>query len=160
MTSPPHPPRSTTPPDGIERFTGSEPGYHFEQLDIRFAPGLTIFGAHEQAHVAGWIRPLEPTDAITLPCMICIADLLPPSMAFRTDRPVAAASIEMGVQLLHSDPATAADRTGHIYADITCAVSAEGFSVEDGTFWSRAGHASPRPGKSGSPAPDHAVLSW
>lgn len=135
----PPPGALTPPPDGTERFTAGQPGFHFEQLDIRLAPGLTIFGAHDRARVAGWIRPLDSSDSITLPWMICVADLLPPSMVFRTDRSVAAASIEMAVQLVHSQPAAAIGTSGHVYADISCAVSAEGFSVEDGTFWTNSG---------------------
>lgn len=63
---------------------------------------------------------------------------MPPSV-FRTDRPVQAATIDVAVQLICSKPGDAVEPGGHIYADISWAISAEGFSVEDGTFWAPTG---------------------
>jgi acyl-CoA thioesterase len=127
------------PPPDSERFIASEPGFHFEQLEFRLEPGLSIFGDHDRAHVGGWIGPLGRTETITLPWLICAADFMPPSMVFRTDRPVQAATVDMAVQVLCSNPGETVGPGGHIYADVNCALSAEGFSVEDGTFWAPTG---------------------
>ena len=130
------PPGATAPPPPDARpFTGGEPGQHFEQLDARIEPGLTMFGAHERARVAGWLRPLDPNESITLPWIICATDFMPPSMVFRTDQPVQAATIDMAVQLIHSRPAAIVAPGAHIYAEATCSISAQGYSVEDATFW-------------------------
>lgn len=126
---------SAAPPPHAQLFTGSEPGHHFEQLEFRLEPGLTLFGAHENARVAGWLRPLDHTEAITLPWIICATDFMPPSMVFRTDRAVQAATIDMAVQLVDSRPADTAPPGSYIYAEATCSISAEGYSVEDATFW-------------------------
>ena len=123
------------PPSDAERFTGSEPGFHFEQLDFRLEPGLSIFGNHDRAHVSGWLAPLDPTETITLPWLICATDFMPPSMVFRTDRPVQAATVDMAVQLLCNNPSDLLKPGEHLYADVNCSISADGFSVEDGTFW-------------------------
>jgi acyl-CoA thioesterase len=136
---PPPPAALTAPPVDAERFTGGDPGAHFAQLDLRLEPGLTIFAGNERAHVAGWLGPPEGSDAITLPWLICATDFMPPSMVFRTDHPVQAATIDMAVQLVCSDPGRLIGPGGHVYADVNCALSAEGFSVEDGTFWASSG---------------------
>jgi acyl-CoA thioesterase len=128
------------PPPDAERFTGPEPGLHFEQLDLRLEPGLSIFGNHDRAHVSGWLAPLDPTETITLPWLICATDFMPPSMVFRTDRPVQAATVDMAVQLLCSNPTDILRPGDRIYADVNCSISADGFSVEDGTFWAPSGH--------------------
>jgi acyl-CoA thioesterase len=130
------PPAATTPPPrDAERFVGPEPGLHFAQLDVRFKPGLRLFGAHPRAHVAGWISPIDPTEAITLPWLICAADVMPPSMNFRTDQAVQAATINMDVQLTNPTPAAALAAGQPLYADINCAVSADGYCTEDAAFW-------------------------
>lgn len=135
----PPPAALTAPPDDADRFTGSDSVIHFEQLDLRLEPGLTMFEAHDRAHVAGWIRPLAPAEPITLPWMVCAADFMPPAMVFRTGRLVQAASIDMAVQLICSDAGDVVGPGGRIYADANCAISAEGFSVEDATFWASSG---------------------
>jgi acyl-CoA thioesterase len=127
------------PPADAEQFFGADPGTHFAQLDLRLAPGLTMFGAHSRAYVAGWIRPLDPNEPVTVPWIVCATDFMPPSMVFRTNRPVQAATIDMAIQLTSSNPAKAVGAGGHVYAELSCAISAEGFSVEDGSFWSSSG---------------------
>jgi acyl-CoA thioesterase len=127
------------PSADAERFVGPDPDSHFAQLDLRLAPGLTMFGAHGRAYVAGWIRPLDRDESITVPWIVCASDFMPPSMVFRTERPVQAATIDMAVQLTTSDLAEAVGPGGHVYAELNCAISAEGFSVEDGAFWSGSG---------------------
>ena len=126
---------SALPPADAQRFTGSEPGHHFEQLEMYFEPGLTMFGAHERARVAGWIRPLAPSDTITLPWVICATDFMPPTMVFRTDQPVQAATLDMAVQLVRAEPSAILPPGSYIYAEATCSISLEGYSVEDATFW-------------------------
>jgi acyl-CoA thioesterase len=133
ITTPPG--ASMPPPPDAQPFTGGEPGQHFEQLDARVEPGLTMFGAHERARVAGWLRPLDDNETITLPWIICATDFMPPSMVFRTNQAVQAATIDMAVQLIHSQPATIVKPGTHIYAEAICSISAEGYSVEDATFW-------------------------
>ena len=137
LSRPPHVGRAA--PDDAERFTGPNPGEHFEQLEFRLEPGLTLFGGNEVARVAGWIRPLDMDERVTNPWLVCVADFMPPSMVFRTDRPVKAASVDFSVQLLCRDPAAAISPGEYIYGEMRSSISAEGFSVEDGTFWSRAG---------------------
>jgi acyl-CoA thioesterase len=122
-----------------ERFTGPNRGQHFEQLELRLEPGLTLFGGNDVARVAGWIRPLDVEERVTIPWLVCAADFMPPSMVFRTDRPVKAASVDFSVQLLCRDPAAAIAPREYIYGEMRSSISAEGFSVEDGTFWSPAG---------------------
>lgn len=131
----PPPAAATPPPPNTQRFIGGEPGLHFEQLELRFEPDLAMFGSHERARVAGWLRPLDRTDTITLPWIICATDFMPPSMVFRTDRAVQAATIDMAVQLVHSQPSTIIPPGAYVYAEAACAISAEGYSVEDATFW-------------------------
>jgi acyl-CoA thioesterase len=126
-------------PDNAERFTGPNPGHHFEQLEFRIEPGLRVFGGNPAARVAGWIRPLNIDEHITIPWLVCAADFMPPSMVFRTDRPVKAASVDFCVHLLCSDPAAAVSPGEYIYGEMRSSISAEGFSVEDGTFWSATG---------------------
>ena len=111
------------PPPDAERFTGSEPGFHFEQLDFRLEPGLSIFGSHDRAHVSGWLAPLDPTETITLPWLICATDFMPPSMVFRTDRPVQAATVDMAIQLLCNNPSDLLKPGEHLYADVTPALA-------------------------------------
>ncbi|MCB1001760.1 MAG: thioesterase family protein [Acidimicrobiales bacterium] len=132
------PPAGATngPPADATRFVGTEPGLHFAQLDLRFEPGLTIFGGHPRARVAGWLRPLDPAEMISLPWMICATDVMPPSMVFRTDRAVQAATIDMAVQLVRSQPSALVPPGTFVYAESICSISAEGYSVEDATFWS------------------------
>ncbi len=57
-------------------------------------------------------------------------------MVFRTDRAVQAATIDMAVQLVRSQPSALVPPGTFVYAESTCAISAEGYSVEDATFWS------------------------
>ncbi|MGD9693983.1 MAG: acyl-CoA thioesterase [Phycisphaerales bacterium] len=135
----PPPGATMSPPPGAERFVGTEPGLHFEQLELRFEPGLSIFGAHERARVAGWLRPLDPAELISLPWVICATDFMPPSMVFRTDQPVQAATIDMAVQMMRSQPAAIVTPGTYLYAEAICAVSCEGYSVEDATFWASDG---------------------
>lgn len=135
----PRPLNAASPPlPDTTRFTGPEPGLHFEQLDFRLEPGLTIFGHHDQARVAGWLRPLDPSHLITIPWLICAADFMPPSMVFRTDRPVQAASIDFTVQILQ-DPTTLVPPGAYIYLETRAAISTDGYTVEDGTLWSPLG---------------------
>jgi acyl-CoA thioesterase len=131
----PPPGAAHPPPPDAQPFTGGEPGQHFEQLDAQVEPGLTMFGAHEHARVAGWLRPLDHTETITLPWIICATDFMPPSMVFRTSQAVQAATIDMAVQLIHSQPRAIVPPGAHIYAEATCSISSEGYSVEDATFW-------------------------
>jgi len=126
---PPHPPADRA------RFNGPEPGLHFTQLDLTLEPGLSIFGNHERARAAGWISPPEPDTTITLPWLVCAADFIPPTMDFRTDHPSGAATIELDVQLLRADPGDAVPAGNPITANITCNISADGFCIEDGTYW-------------------------
>lgn len=126
-------------PVDAERFAGSRPGQHLEQMDLRFEPDLSIFGGNDVARVAGWMRPVDLDERVTVPCLICAADFMPPSMAFRTDQPVEAASVDFSVQLLCGDPAAAISPEEFLYGEMRSSISAEGFSVEDGTFWSPAG---------------------
>jgi hypothetical protein len=126
-------------PVDAERFAGSRPGQHLEQMDLRFEPGLSIFGGNDVARVAGWMRPVDLDERVTVPWLICAADFMPPSMAFRTDQPVKAASVDFSVQLLCGDPAAAISPEEFLYGEMRSSISAEGFSVEDGTFWSHAG---------------------
>lgn len=135
----PPPGATIAPPPDARRFTGDEPGHHFEQLELRFEPGLTIFGAHGRARVAGWLRSLDPTDTITLPWLICATDFMPPSMVFRTDHAVQAATIDMAVQLVRSQPSTIVSPGSYIYAEAICSTAAEGYSIEDATFWTHHG---------------------
>lgn len=135
----PPPGALATPTPGAVQFTGDEPGLHFEQLEFILEPGLELFGSHAQARVAGWLRPLDHADVITSAWIICATDFMPPSMVFRTDQPVQAATIEMTVQLVHSWPATLVPAGGYIYAEASCAISSEGYSVEDATFWATPG---------------------
>jgi acyl-CoA thioesterase len=130
---------TTPPPPDAQRFTGDEPGHHFEQLELRFEPGLRIFGAHGRARVAGWIRPLDPTDTITLPWLICATDFMPPSMVFRTDHAVQAATVDMAVQLVRSQPSSIVPPGSYLYAEAICSTAAEGYSIEDATFWAHDG---------------------
>ena len=132
---PPPPGATTPPPPDAQPFIGGEPGHHFEQLELLFEPGLTMFGSHQRARVAGWLRPLDPAETITLPWVICATDFMPPSMVFRTDQAVQAATIDMAVQLVHSQPTTLVPPGTHVYAEAVCSISAEGYSVEDATFW-------------------------
>lgn len=125
-------------PAGAERF-GDEPGRHLAQLDVRLEPGLAMLGGNERARVAGWIGPLDPTETITLPWLICATDFMPPSMLFRSDRRVMAASVDMAVQLVCSNPGEVVGPGGSIFVEMICSISAEGFSVEDGTFWAATG---------------------
>jgi acyl-CoA thioesterase len=125
---------ATQPPPTTPRFTGPEPGLHFEQLDFRLEPGLTIFGSHHKARVAGWLRPLEPSTPVTIPWLICAADFMPPSMVFRTDKPVQAASIDFTVQILQH-PTTLVPQGAYIYLETQATVSTQGYTVEDGTLW-------------------------
>jgi len=126
-------------PGDAERFTGPNPGQHFEQLELRLEPGLTLFGGNDVARVAGWIRPLDIDERVTNPWLVCAADFMPPSMVFRTDRPVNAASVDFSIQLLCRDPAAAISPGEYIYAEMRSSISADGLSVEDGTLWSPAG---------------------
>jgi acyl-CoA thioesterase len=126
-------------PGNAERFTAPNPGQHFEQLEFRIEPELSLFGGSPVARVAGWMRPLDIDELVTIPWLVCAADFMPPSMVFRTDRPVKAASVDFCVQLLCSDPAVAVAPGEYIYGEMRSSISAEGFSVEDGTFWSPAG---------------------
>lgn len=128
-----------TPPDDADRFTGPNHVLHFAQLDLRLEPGLSMLGPNERARVAGWLRPLEPAASVTLPWLICAADFLPPAMIFRTGRLVQAASVDMAVQLIASDPDTVVGPDGRIYVEAICAIAAEGFSVEDATLWASSG---------------------
>ena len=132
---PPPPGASTPPPPDAQPFSGGEPGHHFEQLELLLESGLTMFGAHERARVAGWLRPLDPAETITPPWVICAADFMPPSMVFRTDQAVQAATIDMAVQLVRSQPASLVPPGARVYAEAVCSISAEGYSVEDATFW-------------------------
>jgi len=137
LPRPPHAGRAV--PDDAERFTGPNPGQHLEQLEFRLEPGLTLFGANDVARVAGWIRPLDIDERVTIPWLVCAADFMPPSMVFRTDRPVKAASVDFSIQLLCHDPAAAVAPGEYVYGEMRSSISAEGFAVEDGTFWSPAG---------------------
>ena len=123
------------PPPSAERFVGTEPGHHFEQLDLRLEPGLRIFGHHATARVAGWLRPIDPGEPITTPWLVCAADAMPPSMVFRTDRPVQAASIAMSIQLVAPAPG-AVPAGSTVFLDARTSISSRGFLVEDGTIWS------------------------
>jgi acyl-CoA thioesterase len=126
-------------PDHAERFIGPNPGQHFGQLDFRLEPGLTLFGGDAVARVAGWIRPLDNDEQVTTPWLVCAADFMPPSVVFRTRQPVKAASVDFCLQLLSGDPAAAVPLGECIFGEMRSSISAEGFSVEDGTFWSPGG---------------------
>jgi acyl-CoA thioesterase len=56
-------------------------------------------------------------------------------MNFRTDHAVQAATINMDVQLTNPTPANALPAGQSLYADINCAISADGYCTEDATFW-------------------------
>lgn len=127
------------PPDEAGRFTGPNPGEHFEQLDLRLEPGLALFGGNDVARVAAWVRPLDPEAPLTVPWLVLATDVMPPSMVFRTDRPVQAASIELAVQVLHGRPDALVAPGQHLFGEMRAWASAEGFTIEDGTFWSPAG---------------------
>jgi acyl-CoA thioesterase len=147
-------------PAGATRFTGPNPGEHFEQFDLRLEPELSIFGGHDHARVAGWIRPLNPGEIVDAPWLICATDVMPPSMVFRTTQPVQAASVEMSVQLTRGNLSTAVPSGAFVYGEMICSVSAEGFAVEDGTFWSPTGEllaTSRQVRLAGTPASDSSV---
>ena len=46
----------------------------------------------------------------------------------------------MAVQLPCNNPSDLLKPGEHLYADVNCSISADGFSVEDGTFWTPSGH--------------------
>lgn len=129
----------TTPPPGLERYTGPNPGGHLEQFDFRLEPGLTMYGEHGVARVAGWLRPVGPNETLSIPWMVCAADFMPPSVLFRIGNPVPAASVEMSVHLLDDEPSASVPQGEYIFAEMRSAISSGGFCVEDGTFWSPAG---------------------
>jgi hypothetical protein len=46
----------------------------------------------------------------------------------------------MSVQLVRSQPSVALPPKAHLYAEATCSISTEGYTVEDATFWSPDAH--------------------
>jgi len=127
-------------PEDAQRFAGSGPGQHLAQIELRLEPGLVLFGGHEAARVAGWMRPLDPGEPVSVSWLVCAADFMPPSMVFRTNQPVKAASLDLSIQLLCADPSAEVGPGGYVYGEMRSSVSAEGFYVEDGSFWSESGH--------------------
>jgi acyl-CoA thioesterase len=121
-------------PGAASRFTGAELSPHLAQLDLRLEPGVTLFSGTGVARMAGWVRPLDADERVTIPWLVCAADFMPPSMVTRTDRPVQAASIDYSIQFLCAEPASAVPAGGFVHGEMRCSISAEGFSVEDGTF--------------------------
>jgi acyl-CoA thioesterase len=121
-------------PGAAPRFTGAELSPHLAQLDLRMEPGVTLFSVGPIARMAGWIRPLDVTERVTIPWLVCAADFMPPSMVTRTDRPVQAASIDYSIQFLCAEPASAVPVGGFVHGEMRCSISADGFSVEDGIF--------------------------
>lgn len=126
-------------PGEARRFTGPVPGEHFEQLDLRLEPGLRLHGGSGVARVAGWMRPLDPDEPVSVAWLLCAADVMPPSIEFRTDGPVKAASVELCVQVVRGDPDALVPPGGHVFGEMRSSISAEGYNVEDGTFWAPGG---------------------
>lgn len=121
-------------PGELPRFRSEANARHFQNADLRLDPDFAPFAGGGTSILAGWVRPLgdERVDATWL---VMMGDIFPPAVFNRTTGPVPAFTVQYGIQVHVSDPATHVPEGGYVYARMHASHSSEGFAVEDGTVW-------------------------